>query len=234
MSCTNLLLCIIPARGGSKGIPGKNIKLLGGKPLLAYTWETAQRAGVFDRIVLSTDSEEIAAVGRKLGMEVPFMRPPELSEDDTPMLPVLQHAIMFLGERRWIPDYIAILQPSAPFRNIEHLREAYKIISESGCDSVVSVEKVPDHFSPHYAMKIVEGRLENFIPEGEYITRRQDVEMAYTRNGQFYFARRETIMEKNTIYGSDCRPFIIADEDSVNLDTLDNWKEAERLIVCSK
>src|SRR4249919_3866415 len=100
------LLGIIPARGGSKGIPGKNIKLLAGKPLLAYTAQAAESTGIFSRVILTTDSEEIAEVGRQCRLEVPFIRPPELARDDTPMLPVMQHVVNWTRGQKWEPDAI--------------------------------------------------------------------------------------------------------------------------------
>jgi CMP-N,N'-diacetyllegionaminic acid synthase len=222
------LLGIIPARGGSKGILGKNIKLLGGKPLLAYTFIAAKSAGVFSRIVLSTDSEEIAAVGRQLGIEVPFIRPPELARDDTPMLPVLQHVVKNLGTTF---DAIAILQPTAPFRRWQDLRAAAELLEQNPeVESVVSVEPVPEHYSPYFLMKIESDRLLPFMTDGLKITRRQDAPKAYSRSGDFYFTRTRTLLEKGSIYGENCRPFIVNHKHRVNLDTMNDWQEAEKLV----
>ena len=115
------VLGIIPARGGSKGIPGKNMRLLGGKPLLAYSIEAARASGVIDRLILSTDSEEIAALGREFGAEIPFMRPAELAADDTPMQAVLEHALAGLDEQGWRAEIVVLLQPTAPLRRPEHI-----------------------------------------------------------------------------------------------------------------
>jgi CMP-N,N'-diacetyllegionaminic acid synthase len=225
------LLGIIPARGGSKGIPGKNIKLLGDKPLLAYTVLVAQKAGICSRIILTTDSEKIAEAGRQQGVEVPFLRPPELARDDTPMLPVLRHAVTEMRARGFAPDAIVILQPTAPFRRSEDLKGALAILdTDRSVDSVVSVELVPEHYSPYFVMKIEEGRLLPFIEDGLKITRRQDAPKAYSRSGDFYFTRIQTLMEDNSIYGQNCRPFIVSHAKRVNLDTLEDWKEAERIV----
>jgi CMP-N,N'-diacetyllegionaminic acid synthase len=224
------LLGIIPARGGSKGIPGKNIKMLGNKPLLAYTALAAQRAGICSRLILTTDSEDIATVGRNWGVEVPFLRPPELARDDTPMLPVLQHAVGEMRARDFSPDAIVLLQPTAPFRRPEDLEAAFRILdSDSSIDSVVSVEPVPEHYSPHFLMKIEQDRLLPFIEGGLKITRRQDAPKAYSRSGDFYFTRIQTLMNENSIYGQNCRPFIVSHANRVNLDALEDWKEAERI-----
>jgi CMP-N-acetylneuraminic acid synthetase len=225
------LLGIIPARSGSKGIPGKNIKFLGGRPLLAYSVMAARKAGIFSRLILSTDSEAIARQGKALGVEVPFMRPSELARDDTPMLPVLRHAVKTLGETGWMADVICILQPTAPFRSPAELISAFGIIrTEAEVDSVVSVEPVPDHYSPYFLLKIDGQRLKPFMPDGLKYTRRQDAPKAYSRNGDFYFTRTKTLLDGNSIYGQNCRPVIVTHEERVNLDTMDDWVLAEKLL----
>jgi CMP-N,N'-diacetyllegionaminic acid synthase len=116
------IIGLIPARGGSKGIPGKNLRSLGGKPLLQWAFEAAKNSGVVERVLLSTDSEEIAALGRQLGIEVPFLRPAELAQDDTPMIAVLKHLIEHLRASGDVPDAIMLLQPTAPLRRAAHLK----------------------------------------------------------------------------------------------------------------
>ena len=147
----NKILGVITARGGSKGIPGKNIKLLAGKPLISYTIEAAKKSGVFDRLILSTDDESIARVAKDYGCDVPFMRPKDLAEDKTAHLPVLQHAVNWLKENEnYSPDAVMILQPTAPLRQDFHIKEATELFFRSGADSVVSVSEIPQHFSPHW------------------------------------------------------------------------------------
>ena len=225
------VLGIIPARGGSKGIPNKNIRLLAGHPLMGYTADVARTSGIIDRLILSTDSQEIAKVGQSLGIEVPFIRPSELAQDDTPMQPVVEHAVMELERKGWSPALVVLLQPTAPLRKPYHLVEAISLLETTGCDSVVSVVEIPKHFSPHYLMKILDGRLLNFLPEGQKITRRQDVVPAYSRDGAIYAIRRDVLMIEHTLYGKDCRPLIIPTEESVNLDTLEDWERAEELLA---
>lgn len=225
---TGGVLGIIPARGGSKGIPGKNLRFLAGQPLLYYAVRSAKGAGVIDRLILSTDSEEIAETGRNLGLEVPFLRPQELALDDTPMLPVLEHAIAHMEGRDWRPEVVVLLQPTAPLRRPEHINRAVTMLRMTRCDSVVSVVPVPEHFSPHYLMKVVEGRLVHFLPEGRSVMRRQDAPIAYHRDGTVYVIWRDVLMEKHSLYGEDCRPLILPDQDSVNLDTMEDWIAAER------
>lgn len=222
------VLALIPARGGSKGVPGKNRRPLAGKPLLAYTAEAARASGVCDRIVLSTDSPEIADVGRQWGIDVPFLRPAELAADDTPMLPVLTHALDTLAAGGWRPDVVVLLQPTSPLRRAEHIRSAVDLLVSSGADSVVTVVEVPRHLSPDYVMRIDEGRLQPFLPEGARVTRRQDARPAYSREGTVYACWRSTIERTGGIYGQDCRPLLVDPRDSLSIDTEEDWVEAER------
>lgn len=225
-------LAVIPARGGSKGIPGKNLRHLGGKPLLAYTAEAALASGVFDRVIFSTDSEEIAATGRSVGLETPFLRPPDLARDETPTLPVLQHALAELSARGQSFDVVCTLQPTTPFRSIAALRDGFHALRDApSADSSVAVSRIPAHLSPDYAMKIEDRRLLPFLEGGHKITRRQDTRPAFTRNGQFYFTRVSALLEKNSIYGDYCLAIVTPDERSVNLDTLEDWDLAEYLLA---
>jgi CMP-N,N'-diacetyllegionaminic acid synthase len=221
------ILCIVPARSGSKGIPKKNIKIFDGHPLLGHTIRYAADTGVFDRIVLSTDSLEMAEIGEKYGAEVPFIRPQDLATDTSSMIDVVIHAVESVVESGWVPDMIVLLQPTSPFRNSSDLKSALTLMQrKQSVDSVVSVETVPSHFSPHYVMKIDEnGMLENYLQDGVNITRRQDAPIAYSRNGQFYVSRYKTIIEKKSIYGEYCIPFVTS-HDAVNLDTMSDWKLA--------
>ena len=181
-------------------------------------------------MLLTTDSAELAAIGRDAGAEVPFLRPPELARDDTPMLPVMQHAVRHVMAEGWIPDLILLLQPTAPFRRVEDIRAAVaRLESEPAADSIVSIEQIPAHFAPHFVMKVEEGRLMPFLPDGLRVTRRQDAPPAYTRNGQFYVTRTACLMEANSIYGTRCLPFVTT-HPAANLDTLEDWAEAEKLI----
>jgi N-acylneuraminate cytidylyltransferase len=223
------ILGIIPARGGSKGIPGKNIRLLNGKPLIYYTVEAARASELIDRLILTTDSPEIAEIGKSLGVDVPFLRPPELAQDDTPMLPVLEHAIQHVESGGWQPEIIVLLQPTAPLRRGEHIRLAVNMLMESKCDSVVSVVEVPRHYVPDFVLKIEEGKLKPFL-DAPLATRRQDARPAFSRDGTIYVFWRDMFFEKHTIYGDDCRPILIPDHESCNLDTMMDWQEAERML----
>lgn len=223
------VLGLIPARGGSKGIPGKNTRMLGGKPLLQYAWEAAQESGVIDRVLLSTDSEEIAEVGKRLGIEVPFIRPPELAQDDTPMLDVIEHLVEWLRTKNELPDAIALLQPTSPTRKAQHLIDAVAMLEQYECDSVVAVTEVPQHFAPHFVMKQTHaGYLDFYLDEGARITRRQDLPKAYSRCGTVYLFRLSSLEKYRSIYGEKCLPLVLPEEEAINLDTMSDWQEAER------
>lgn len=223
------ILGIIPARGGSKGIPGKNIRLLNGKPLIYYTVEAARASELIDRLILTTDSPEIAEIGKSLGVDVPFLRPSELAQDDTPMMPVLEHAIRHVESGGWQAEIIVLLQPTAPLRRAEHIRLAVNMLNESKCDSVISVVEVPRHYVPDFVLKIEEGKLKPFL-DAPLVTRRQDARPAFSRDGTIYVFWRDMFFEKHTIYGDDCRPILIPDHESCNLDTMMDWKEAEKML----
>lgn len=223
------ILGLVPARAGSKGIPNKNARLLAGIPLLARAIRSGLDSGVINRVLLTTDSREFAELGMKAGAEVPFMRPPELARDDTPMLPVIQHAVRHLVAEGWSPEIVVLLQPTAPFRQPQDIMKAVRMLRDDPqADSVVSVEAVPDHYSPYFVMKVSDNRLLPFMTDGLKVTRRQDAPKAYSRNGQFYVMRTRTLLEKNSIYGENCLPYITSHE-AVNLDTMDDWVAAEKL-----
>jgi CMP-N-acetylneuraminic acid synthetase len=227
------VLALIPARGGSRGIPDKNIRLLAGRTLLDYAADAARSSKVVDRIVLTTDSERIAVEGRRLGIDVPFLRPSELARDDTPMLPVIEHAVDALEQQGWNPDVIVLLQPTSPFRRPGHIRAAVEQLRETNADSVVSVVELPMHMSPDYVMRIDEGRLVPFLPAGAAVTRRQDARRAVLRDGTVYAFWRRTLRETRTIYGRDCRPMIVSAHESITIDTPEDWIEAERRLAAA-
>jgi CMP-N,N'-diacetyllegionaminic acid synthase len=226
-----LVLGLVPARGGSKGVPGKNVRPLAGHTLLEYTARAARESGVIDRVILSTDSPEIADAGRRAGLEAPFMRPAALAADDTPMLPVIEHALAETAKEGWLPDIVVLLQPTSPLRRPGHIRDAVHLLRDTGADSVVTVVEVPRHLSPDYVMRVDEGRLKPFLPGGARVTRRQDARPAYSRDGTVYAFRRSTIERFGEIYGDDCRPLLIDASESLSIDSPADWDEAERLLA---
>jgi len=227
------ILALIMARGSSKSIPRKNIYPLLGKPLLAYTCETALGSQLVTRIVLSTDDEEIAAVGLSCGVEVPFMRPFELAQDDTPILPVIQYTLRTLEEREnYRPAVIVLLQPTSPLRQAHHIDEALNLLIETGADSVASVVPVPHHFNPVSIMQIENGRLIPFIKgEGTRILRRQDKPEVYARNGPAILAMRyNTVTKGQGLFGAECVAYIMDNYSSVDIDTEEDLAYAEFLM----
>ena len=227
------VLALVPARGGSKGIPDKNIRPLAGRTLIEYAARAASASAVVDRLVLSTDSERVAAEGRRAGLEVPFIRPSELAQDDTPMLPVIDHAVEFLAQHGWEAEIIVLLQPTSPLRTPTHIRAAVQELRESGADSVVSVVELPRHVSPDYVMRIDSGRLVPFLAEGVRITRRQDARPAFVRDGTVYAFWTRTLREARSIYGQDCRPLVVPARESITIDTADDWQDAERRLAAA-
>jgi CMP-N,N'-diacetyllegionaminic acid synthase len=225
------VLAIVPARGGSKGVPRKNLLPLAGRTLLDRTAQAARESQHIDRIVLSTDDPAVAEEGRRVGLEVPFTRPADLAADDTPMLPVLTHAIGEVIKGGWSPEYIVLLQPTSPLRQPGHIQEAVGRLVASGADSVVTVVEVPKHLSPDYVMRIDGGTLRPFLPEGGHVTRRQDVRPAYYRDGTVYAFRRHTIERFGNIYGDHCVPLLIDARESLSIDSPEDWAAAERILA---
>ena len=225
------VLALVPARGGSKGIPDKNIRPLAGRTLLEYAARVAEESGVIDRIVLSTDSDRIAEEGRRAGLDVPFMRPANLAGDDTPMLPVIQHAVDFVAQQGWDPEIVVLLQPTSPLRRPGHIRTAIRELRDSGADSVVTVLELPRHLSPDYVMRVEDGRLVPFLPDGMRVTRRQDARLAFVRDGTVYAFWTKTLRNAGSIYGEVCRPLVIPADESITIDSPDDWREAERRIA---
>lgn len=228
---TGRVLGLVPARGGSKGIPGKNVRPLLGRTLLDYTARAAVESGAIDRVVLSTDDFAIAAAGERAGLEVPFLRPSELAADDTPMLPVIEHAVGVLEAAGWSPEIVVLLQPTSPLRRPAHVRAAVERLRSSAADSVVTVIELPRHLSPDYVMRVEDGRLVPFLPQGAAVTRRQDARAAFVRDGTVYAFWRRTLRETGSLYGRDCRPLVLPASESLTLDSEEDWREAERRLA---
>jgi CMP-N-acetylneuraminic acid synthetase len=226
------ILGLIPARGGSKTIPQKSIAPLAGRPLLAWTADAALASGRLSRVILSTDDPLIARVGRSLGLEVPFLRPAELAQDESPAIDVIRHALDWLaGHQEYRPDAVMLLQPTSPLRRTEHIDAAAELLIESGADSVVSVVAVPHQFNPVSVMKLEEGRLVPFLP-GPLITRRQAKPLVYARNGPaLVLSRRSVLLDQGQLYGSDCRPLLMHPFDSVDIDEPADLELAEFLLA---
>lgn len=226
------VLTLIPARGGSKGIPRKNIRDLGGKPLLSYTIEAARSSRSLrgQDIVCSTDSVEICRVAKEHGADVPFLRPPELATDEATSAAVAIHALEWMrANRERTYDYLLLLQPTSPLRSSFHIDEALGILLETGGDSVVSVCEA--HQRPHHMMVVNDHRfLSPLMPDSAHYSRRQDMPRVYVTNGAIYCTRVEWLVNRRSFVGESCIPYVMSRWCSVDIDDEYDWDMAEHLI----
>ena len=224
-------LAVIPARGGSKRIPRKNIKEFCGKPMIAWSIETAIASGCFDKIIVSTDNSEIADVAHHYGAEVPFIRPPELSDDYAGTIPVIAHAIreqIKIGEK---PTAVCCIYATAPFIRVEDLQRGEKLLAENKCDYAFSVTRYS--FPIQRAVKIMkDGRVQMFQPE-YFNTRSQDLEEAYHDAGQFYWGNTEAWLAEKPIFSANSVPIILPNSRVQDIDIDEDWERAELLFKCN-
>jgi len=217
------IIGIIPARGGSKGIPKKNIINIFGKPLIYYSIKEAKKSKLITDLIVSTDSEEIAKISRKLGADVPFLRPKKLATDKMQTLPVIRHSIKFMEELKKIKyDYMVLLQPTCPLRNSKDIDSALKKLIRSNFNSITSIVDVGANHP--YRMKFIKNnRLYNFVDQGfENMKPRQELKKVYIRNGSIYASNRETVMRNNCLISKKNMPYIMPHERSINIDSLDD------------
>lgn len=220
-------VAIIPARGGSKRIPRKNIKEFCGKPMIAWSIEAAKSSGCFDQIIVSTDDEEIASVAVHYGASVPFMRPPELSDDFTGTLPVIHHAVAWLNESGTQTEYACCIYATAPFVSATDLQQGFQEIKETGSSYAFSVTSYA--FPIQRAIRITDaGRVTMFSPE-HFSTRSQDLEEAWHDAGQFYWGTADAWCEERPIFGAESVPVMLPRHRVQDVDTLEDWTRAEWL-----
>ena len=223
------ILAIIPARGGSKGIPFKNIKLLNGKPLIEYTTEVALSSKYINRVILSTESIEFAKIGRKLGVEVPFLRPTELAKDDTPTLHVIKNVVAELEKLdQFIPDVIIILQPTSPLRTLDDLNNAIELYLNSQSDSLVSICEVPHNMTPSSILRLKENNLlDPYLSYDENHNLRQLKPKFYARNGAaIYIFSYECLINKNSLFGDSVIGYKMDKINSIDIDDEFDWEIA--------
>jgi len=217
-------IAIIPARGGSKRIPRKNIKDFFGKPLIAHSIETALKSKLFDKIIVTTDDEEIASIAKAYGAEVPFLRPKELSDDFSGTQAVINHALSWLKEHGKQFEYVCTIYATAPLLKPQFLVEGYNALQSSTAINVFSATSMP--FPIQRTFKVDEnGRCEMFTPE-HYATRSQDLEEAYQDAGQFYWSKADE-QSQEVMFGKDSIPVILPRHLVQDIDTLEDWKRAE-------
>ncbi len=214
------ILAIVPARGGSKGIPGKNMVDLNGKPLMQYTFDAAKESKFIDRILLSTDDEKFAEFGMSHGIDVE-MRPAELATDTAVMKDVINYHLDRLAEKGYTPDIFILLQPTSPLRTSQHIDEALKLLTEDEtADAIVSVMDMPHQYLPMKIMKMDDsGALKFYQEDGEKYTTRQALPHLYARNGAAIYAVYTDVYRKTgSLYGTRCLPYVMEEEDSVDID----------------
>jgi CMP-N,N'-diacetyllegionaminic acid synthase len=219
------ILAIIPARGGSKGVPRKNIRLLAGKPLIAWTLDEAKKSKYIDRLILSTEDEEIIKVASEYGCEV-LKRPVELAQDDTPGIEPVIHAINTLKEDY---DYVILLQPTSPLRSVNNIDGCIEQCISRGAPACVSVIEVQQ--SPYWMYHLDDDmKLKSFVQNSEAINRRQDLPKVYVLNGAVYVAKSVFIMEHKSFLTEETAGYIMSRENSVDIDTELDFAYCEWLI----
>ena len=223
----NRVVAIIPARGGSKRIPNKNIKLFAGQPIISYSIRVAQETGLFDRIIVSTDSLEIAATAREYGAHVPFLRPAELANDFVGTARVVCHAIEWLAQDGNQPEFICCIYATAPFIQASYLKQGYDKLVSSDVTSVFSVTTYP--YPIYRSLKITENdHIKMIWPEYENI-RSQDLSEAYHDAGQFYWVNTNKFMKEKALFAKDSLPVILPRYLVQDIDTPEDWETAEKM-----
>ena len=231
---SNQILSIIPARGGSKGIPKKNIKLLRSRPLLAYTADASLNSQYITRHILSTDNEQIAQTGRDYGLEVPFMRPSYLATDDSPSIDCFQYTLrQLMLQEDYEPDLLVILQPTSPLRTATHVDEAIRLFLKTDCDSLVSIVEVPHNTSPLSAMKRdSEGYVTSLVDPSQARYQRQMKPRFFARNGAaIYITTPQLVCSEGSLYGKRIFGYEMTKLDSIDIDDELDWTMAEALLA---
>ncbi|OVE80235.1 hypothetical protein BVY02_00890 [bacterium J17] len=223
-------LALIPARGGSKRLPRKNILPLAGKPLIDWSIEAALKSNCFSKILVSTDCGEIAAVSREAGADVPFIRPDKFSGDTATSIDVARHAIEFLEEQGDSYEYLVLLQPTSPFRTAEDIQKAIEILEQKSADGVISLVEVSEH--PYLANTLPEnGSLDSFLREEVKEIRTQDLPKFFKPNGAIYVNRISSLLEEGSFYLSkNCFSYVMPKERSVDIDTELDFRFAKFLV----
>lgn len=219
-------LAIIPARGGSKRIPRKNVRTFGGKPMIAYAIEAALQSELFEKVVVTTDDAEIASISRELGAITPFVRPPELSDDHTPTVPVIAHALEACDSHNLHADTACCIYPCVPFIKVDDLKASLDLFMESGADYCFPITEFPSAIQ-RGLRRGPSGAMSPFHPEHE-LTRTQDLEPAYFDVGQFYWGRRDAWLLNPRIHRSGVG-LPIPSWRAIDIDTPEDWSRAERL-----
>ncbi|MFA4829126.1 MAG: acylneuraminate cytidylyltransferase family protein [Thermodesulfovibrionales bacterium] len=225
----NSILCVIPARGGSKGLPGKNIKKLSGKPLIAYSIEQAKGAKYVDRIIVSTENREIVDIARRYGAEVPFMRPKKLATDDCSIIDVLLHAMDWMENKGKCKfDILVLLHATAPLRTIEDIDNSIKLLVDKKADNVFSVSDA--YRNPYFNMvEVSDDNKVRLVKKGKFVTR-QSAPPVYDMNSSIYVWWKDIFLKKKGLFLKKTRIYVMPRERSVDIDEPLDFKIAEMLL----
>jgi len=225
----NSILCVIPARGGSKGLPGKNIKELSGKPLIAYSIEQAKGAKYVDRIIVSTENREIADIARRYGAEVPFMRPRKLATDDCSIIDVLLHAMDWMENKgKYKFDILVLLHATAPLRTIEDIDNSIKLLVDKNADNVFSVSDA--YRNPYFNMvEVREDRTVRLVKKGGFVTR-QSAPRVFDMNASIYVWWKDVLRKEKSVFLKKSQVYVMPRERSVDIDDYLDFRIAEMLL----
>jgi len=225
------VIAIVPARGGSKGLPGKNTKLLCGKPLIVWTIDVALKSKLVDELVVSTDSREIAAIAREAGAPVPFLRPAQLATDTVPTIDVVEHALGFFSVNKGVPfDYVVLLEPTSPLREDDDIDNMLRKLhaSAESFDSIISVGQVSEH--PSIMKKLLGEKIEPFCPGLQMTARRQDNQPAFFPYGVAYIAKTKSLMAERTFYTKRCTHYRIKRYQNYEIDDIYDFLAVENIM----
>lgn len=220
-------LCIIPARGGSKRIPRKNIKDFLGKPIIAYSIEAALESKLFDKVIVSTDDEEIVETAKKYGAGAPFMRPDELADDHTATIPVVKHAIEWLDAQGESPSEVCCLYATAPFVQENTIRKAYEQMKQEQADYCFTATSFS--FPVQRAIKVTADNRVKMLDPKKFETRSQDLEEVFHDAGQLYWGKAEAFKQEKLLFSKDSTPYILPRYLVQDIDTQDDWTRAEAM-----
>jgi len=224
------ILGLIPARGGSKGILRKNIKLLHGKELIKYSIEAGLKCGMLDKIMVSTEDDEIATISKAAGANVPYLRPMQLADDKSPTIDTVIHVLNFYEKKNNLFDAVCLLQPTVPFRNSGDLSLAIEKFIATNADSLISVREVPHIYNPHWVYE--EDNKSGFLKLAKggdsIISRRQDLPKAYHRDGSIYLTKKEIVLKERSLYGKKIIHHVMEHSPNINIDTMKDWEAAMR------
>lgn len=225
------ILGIIPARGGSKGIPKKNIIDVNGHPLIAYTISQGLKSKLLNKLIISTDSNEIKNIGEQYGAEIPFLRPKELADNNSKSVDVVLHAISFFEKEGCFFDAICLLQPTSPYRNINSIDEAINCFIKNDCESLISVRKIPNHFNPCWSFQVKNNFLQPMVDGAfDIYTQRQKLPNTYHRDGSIYIVKTKFIKKEKSFFSKKTIPFEILSPELINIDGLDDLKIAKKYL----